>query len=59
VVVEAGMLGRTVRIFHGIRAQIDIRRKELFYERPERVRLRKSWYLVAKLKILKDVLDIR
>ena len=58
MVVETGMLDRAVRVLHGIRAQIDVRRKQLLDQRPERVGLRQPWDLVAKLEIFQDVLDV-
>ena len=40
VIVETRMLHRAVRVLHGIRAEIDVRRKKFLDQRPERVCLR-------------------
>ena len=58
MVVEAGVLYRTVTIVDRIGNQVNVGREEFLDERPERVSLRKPLDLVAELKVIQDVLNI-
>jgi len=59
VVVEAGQLDRAVTVEDGLRAEVDVRREELLDQRAEGVGLREAGDLVAELKAVEDVLDVR
>ena len=58
VIVEAGMLDRSVPVLDRIRTQIDVRRKKLLDQGADRVGFGEAWDLVAELEILEDVLDV-
>jgi hypothetical protein len=53
------MLGRTVGVLDGTRAEIDVRREELLNEGAECVRLRETRDLVPEFEFLEDVLDVQ
>ena len=57
VVVEAWMPDRAVGVHHRIRAQVDVGRGELLYQRAEGVGLGEARDLVAELEVFEDVLD--
>ena len=58
VVVESGVLDRTVAVEDRVGAQVDVRRDELLDEGAERVGLGESRDLVTELELLEDVLHV-
>ena len=59
MVIEAGVLHRTVAVQDRVRAEIDVRREKLFDQGAERVGLGQARDLIAELELVEDFLDVR
>ena len=58
MVVEAGMLDRTIAVDDRSRAEVDVGRKQLLNQRTQCIGLGKARNLVAELEVLQDVLHV-